>query len=243
MKFADIHCHALYASDDGPKSDKDMYALIDEIYKDNIRYLCVTPHFHPGYFGENSRRAVTAFERLEKYVTEKYPDMRVFLGNELRYNQGCVNWIKDHRCRSLNNTEYILVDFHDNQPASEIIHGTNSILNAGYVPILAHVERYSRLNANIKLISELKENGVIVQVDAQSVIGEFGFFTKQRAKKLLDSRMVDIIATDSHDTNKRSPRMTECYEALKDRYGEKYANRITYDFPLAILKNTFSGRN
>ncbi|MBR5515695.1 MAG: hypothetical protein IKU52_05785 [Clostridia bacterium] len=243
MIFADIHCHALCGSDDGPENREDMYKLINTMYDDNIRYICLTPHFHPGYFGENANNSVTAFNDLREYVSKKYSDLKIYLGNELRYNQGCVNWIKEKRCRSLNNTEYILIDFHDNQSVAEIIHGTNSILNAGYVPILAHVERYTRLNAKLKLISELKENGVIIQIDAQSVIGQFGFFTKLRAKKIIDARLADVIATDAHDTDKRAPCMIKSYEYIKDRCGEKYAKRITFDVPHAIICNKYSGRN
>ncbi|MBE6685606.1 MAG: hypothetical protein E7591_00045 [Ruminococcaceae bacterium] len=243
MKFVDIHCHALYGTDDGPRTDKEMYELIDALYKDNVRYLCVTPHFHPGYFGENSKKAIDAYRSLTEYVRSKYSDMKVYLGNELRYNQGCVKWIKDHRCRPVNESSFILVDFHDNQPLSEIINGTNSILNAGYIPILAHVERYNRLRADARLIRELKENGVIIQVDAQSVVGEFGFFAKLRAKKLLSLHLVDIIATDSHDTNNRAPKMTECYKVIMEKQGKQYAQRIMHDIPLAILNNNYTGRN
>lgn len=242
MKFADIHNHALYGVDDGPKSEKEMYALIDSIYKDNIRHLCLTPHFHPGYFGENSGRAIRSFEKLKKYVNDKYPDLGLYIGNELRYNRGCESWIKDGRCNTVNSTQYVLIDFSENQPLSDIINGTHRILNAGYIPILAHVERYRKIPGNLEAVFELKENGVIIQIDAQSVIGVFGFFSKKRCKKLLDLHLADVVATDSHGS-KRPPSMTQSYEYIKKNYSEKYADQLARINPCAILKDQYLGRN
>ncbi|MBE6573328.1 MAG: hypothetical protein E7652_02925 [Ruminococcaceae bacterium] len=243
MIFADIHNHALFATDDGPKSEKDMYALIDEIYKDNIRHLCLTPHFHPGYFGENGKRARRAFAVLEAYIKEKYPDLVIYKGNELRYNRGCENWVKEGMCNTINGTQYLLVDFSENERAEDIVNGTNRILNAGYVPILAHVERYRRIPRNMEMVMELKGNGVIVQIDSQSVTGMFGLFSKLRSKKLLDLHLVDVVATDSHGTKRRAPSMTQSYEYIKKNYGEEYAELICSVNPLAILNDKYIGRN
>lgn len=243
MKFTDIHNHALFATDDGPKSEKDMFALIDEIYKDNIRHLCLTPHFHPGYFGENGKRARRAFEILKKYAQDKYPDLSVYTGNELRYNRGCENWIKEGVCNTLNGSQYVLIDFSENQPVEDIVNGTNRILNAGYVPILAHVERYRRIPRNMEIVRELKDNGVIIQIDAQSFTGVFGLFSKYRCKRLLDIHLVDVVATDSHGSKRRPPSMTQSYEYIKNNYGEKYAKCICCTNPLDILNDKNIGRN
>jgi len=47
--FSDLHMHALFGVDDGPKTEDDMYAVLDAAYADGTRYMCLTPHFHPGY--------------------------------------------------------------------------------------------------------------------------------------------------------------------------------------------------
>ena len=64
MFFTDIHIHALYGVDDGAKTEAEMQAIVDASYADGIRTLCVTPHFHPGYFGDNENHAETAYQRL-----------------------------------------------------------------------------------------------------------------------------------------------------------------------------------
>ena len=242
MKFVDLHNHALFATDDGPKTEKDMFSLIDAIYKDNIRHLCLTPHYHPGYFGENTKRAERAYSRLFEYVTEKYPDMKIYRGNELRYNRGCVEWVKEGKCHSINGTNYVLIDFSQGEEGDVIVKGTNRILNAGYIPVLAHVERYRKIANNMDFVRELKENGVVIQVDAQSILGVFGIGSKRCCKKMLAYHLVDVVATDAHGSILRPPSITESYKYIEKHYGKKYAETVCIHNPYAILESRQLGK-
>ena len=53
MGLADIHIHLLFGVDDGAKDEDEMHAILDAAYQAGTRVLCCTPHFHPGYFGDN----------------------------------------------------------------------------------------------------------------------------------------------------------------------------------------------
>lgn len=90
MALADIHIHLLFGVDDGAKDEDEMHAILDAAYQTGTRVLCCTPHFHPGYFGDNYGKVNAAFERLSSYVQKTYPDMALYLGNELRYEPECV---------------------------------------------------------------------------------------------------------------------------------------------------------
>lgn len=242
MQFVDLHNHALFNTDDGPKTEKDMYSLIDAVYKDNIRYLCLTPHYHPGYFGNNEENAEAAFLKLNSYTEDKYPDLTLFRGNELRYSPGCSQWLRDGVCRTVNGTNYVLVDFSQREEESVIVKGTNMLLNAGYIPVLAHAERYRSISGNMALIRELRENGVVIQADAQSILGVFGFGSKRCCKKMLALRLIDVVSTDAHGSKIRSPSMTESYKYIEKHYSKNYAERVCFSNPMAILENRRLGR-
>ncbi len=242
MEFVDLHNHALFSTDDGPKTEKDMQSLIDAIYKDNIRHLCLTPHYHPGYFGENTDRAERAYKALLAYVSEKYPDLRLYRGNELRYNRGCVEWLKEGKCHSINDTNYVLIDFSQGEEGDVIVKGTNRILSTGYIPVLAHVERYRKIANDMDFVRELKENGVIIQVDAQSILGVFGLGSKRCCKKMLAHHLVDVVATDAHGSLLRPPSITESYKYIEKRYSKKYAETVCIHNPYAILENRQLGK-
>ena len=228
MLFSDIHIHALYNCDDGARSLDYMYKMIDMAYDDGERYVCITPHCHPGYFGENASKIKENFELLSVYVNQKYPDMNLALGNELRFAPGCVEWLADEKCLCMNNTKYVLVDFFYGEEKEKISCGLNSILSCGYIPILAHAERYKKIRGDIEFLKEQRENGVLIQIDSMSVLGGFGYTTKMFAKKILQNYMADFISSDAHGVHKRPPGIKKAYDYVSKIYGTAYAEKICF---------------
>lgn len=236
MQFADIHNHMLFGVDDGAKSETDMYRMIDASYADGVRHLCFTPHYHPGDFGEHQEQIAAAFDLAKAYAAHNYADLALCLGNELRYERSCLEWLEQGRCQTLNGTEYLLVDFLYPEPAENILDAMLRILNSGYTPVLAHVERYEKFHRDLREIDRLKDWGVILQVDAQSPLGGLGHGSKVRARRLLDVGAVDLIASDAHDLKSRPPQLRPCYEFVSRKCGEDYAQHLFWEEPLRILQ-------
>lgn len=232
MLFTDIHTHIIAGVDDGSKDTAQMYALLDASYKDGARCICCTPHYHPGYYGQNSNKALENFHQLKKYAGAKYPDLQLFLGNELHYSQGCLEWVENGLCRTLNGTRYVLIDFESHERYQTIEFAIMSFLRRGYIPVLAHIERYSCFWRSSKLIKRLHDTGAIIQVNASSVL-------KMRhypiIKKILQKRIVDVVASDAHNLDSRPPMLTAAYHEINKKYGTEYANTLFFLNPSAIL--------
>ena len=235
MTFADIHNHMLFGVDDGAKTEAEMQQLIDASYADGVRHLCFTPHYHPGYFGEHQQQIAIAFELAQRYASTQYPDLSLCLGNELRYARSCLEWLEQGKCKTLNDTEYLLVDFLYPEAAETILDAMLRILNAGYTPVLAHVERYEKFHRDLREIERLKSWGVRLQVDAQSPLGGLGHGSKVRARRLLSAGAVDLIASDAHDLRNRPPQLRPCFEFVSRKYGADYAQHLFWEEPLRIL--------
>lgn len=224
----DIHIHALFDVDDGAKTIEEMYLMIDAAYADGVRYICFTPHFHLGYFKDNVKKRDAAFEEALKYSSQKYPDLILMLGNELRFSQGCVAYLTDGQCKTMNNTKYVLVDFSEIESSRAISDGLDTLLSAGYLPILAHAERYRSIWGNLKLISNYRSRGVKIQIDSQSLTGEFGYKIKFFAMSILKNRLADFISSDAHDVNQRPPGISKAFEIIEKKCSRNYAESICY---------------
>lgn len=241
MTFADIHIHLLYGADDGAKDEKQMQDILDSAYADGARTICATPHFHPGYFGNNISAAEAAFTKLRQYA-KKYNDLKLYLGNELRYSPNCLEWLESGDCKTINGSRYVLVDFAENVDADYIVESAHKLLNAGYIPVLAHAERYEKIHRDMREINQLQECGVLIQVDAQSPFGGWGKGSKKRSRALIERYFADIIASDGHDTYERPPQMSACYEYVVNKCGEKYAKKVFLENPLAIVNDSDLGK-
>ena len=73
------------------------------------------------------------------------------------------------------------------------------LLNMGYLPILAHPERYTALQTT-KEVEDLKQKGVHMQLNALSLIGFYGRQIQKKASLWLQKGLYDFIGTDAHDT-------------------------------------------
>jgi len=224
MQFTDIHNHSLYGVDDGAKTVEDSCAMISALYEENVRTLCFTPHFNPGYYGNNGQRAREAFEEMKKYCAEKHPDLKLYLGNELHYNKGCNDWLLNGLCNTMNGDNIVLVDFSEGETAANIVRALEKMLNAGYKPILAHCERYRFMSPS--LLAEIKRKGVLLQMNAASPIG-CGLSGKTRkSRRLLANKLIDFISTDAHNLTSRPPSMKKSYDFVSKKYGGEYADRL-----------------
>ena len=224
MTYSDMHIHALFGVDDGAKTAEMMLAMVDAEYQDGVRFLCLTPHEHPGYFGDNRDAVLRAYEQLCCTAEVRWPDLKLGLGNELRYDRGCLSWLRDGLCHTMNGTVYVLVDFLEDEENGRIHQALDQLLNAGYTPILAHAERYSKLKE--RDIHEFRENGILIQVDTQSLFRGFGFFIQRRCKALLKARLVDFAGSDAHDLIRRPPGISDFSKAIGNLCGKDYAAAI-----------------
>ncbi len=236
MYFADIHCHALAGVDDGAPDDKTMYEMIDAAFRDGVRLLCFTPHWNPSVFGDNRASVSNAFAKASEYVVSKRIGMRLFLANELRADRGDLSWLSERLCRTLHG-RCVLVDFPTRESVKNISDGVYRLLSAGYKPILAHAERYESLGFSVEPLKNLRADGALIQMNAGSPLGSFGFMCALRAKAMLKERVADIAASDAHDLSDRPTEMSAGYAFVEKKYGREYAASLFCACPESIFKN------
>ena len=211
-----------------------MEEMLQIAYRNGTRALCFTPHFN---FGEQhcSEAIASSFGMAEAYCKEHLPDLQLFLGNELSYHVGCVDALLRGECKTIGESRYVLVDFFLVPDAASIIRAVGSLQNAGYLPIVAHVERYDCFVGKMKEIIRLAETGAVIQVNAASILmGSFSA-TGRTAKKMLSEGLVHVVASDAHDTVTRSPDLSLCYKKVCAKYGNEYADILFHDNAEKIL--------
>lgn len=68
----------------------------------------------------------------------------------------------------------------------------------GYKPVLAHFERYLYYLGKPEIANSLRENGVLIQLNLNSLSGHYGPEIKKQAEALIDNGWVDFVGTDCH---------------------------------------------
>ena len=109
-----------------------------------------------------------------------------------------------------------------------------TLRNEGVSLVLAHPERFYDLLRHPSRIETLHRAGMMLQVDLLSLSGKNGRSSKRFAEELLESGMVDFVASDLH----RAQELTDLARAL-DILAKKDANeflRLTSTNPRRLLE-------
>lgn len=232
--ITDVHCHILPGIDDGADSLELSIQLLQKEYQDGVRTVILTPHYRRRMFEPSMKEVNGAFAALQR--ANPYPDMKLYLGCEYHANMDMLEDIQEGRRPTMAGSRCVLVEFSDSAEASFIRERTYQLLSGGYTPVIAHIERYKAMTKDISMIDELSESGCKIQVNADSIIGKEGFFTKRFCKKLMDYDLVDLIGSDAHNLTDRPPRLGACAAYLEKKMGEVYASQLLIRNPIRYLK-------
>ncbi len=227
--ITDIHCHILPGVDDGSKNMEQSMEMLDIAYQNGITTIIATPHHMPDGKNVSPAGIKERVAKLQEYADSQDYDMTILPGNEIYYYGEVAEMLDENQICTLAGTDCVLIEFSPMDESRYIRNSLAELQNMGYSPIIAHVERYmSLLKAPFEKIQELRDMGVLIQVNAASVMGGFGKPTKATVEKLLKKQLVDFIGTDAHSSGNRSPKIMECVEYLSKKYPADYVEKLLY---------------
>lgn len=237
--YVDIHNHILPEVDDGAKSMGMSMEMLDIAYKEGIRAIIATPHYHPGKSMIEHDKLLEKFQELKQAAKNIHKDMRLYLGREVYYTSDVLEAIEKGSKLTVEEGKYILTEYAPRTDYNYIRMSINNLLQEGLIPIIAHVERYECLLEDVDRIEELREMGAVIQVNASSVLGEVGRTVKKYTKKLLKHGLVDVVATDAHSAGTRAPRISECADYIRKKFGQDYAEDLLIYNPERIIEGRY----
>ena len=237
LGIVDIHCHILPKVDDGSGSVEETMHMLETAYEEGVRTIVATPHYHPGRGYANQGVVLERLKEIQELVEMHYTGLRIYRGNEVVYHDSIVEDLDQNICYTMNETDYVLVEFHPSHTFDYIRKGAAKVLQGGYIPIIAHVERYMALLKKPDYVKQLVEMGCLIQINAGSVMGNMGLKTKGFCKKLLKKGWVHFIATDAHkQSGSRTMAIEQCAKYIERKYGSDYATQLLVDNPEMMLQ-------
>ena len=233
----DIHCHIVPNIDDGAKNLEDALQMAKIAYSEGIRKIINTSHYHPSFEYKKGEELLKSVKKFNYILKSNNIDIEVFIGNELYYSEDIINIIEQKEFYTLNNSKYLLIEFPPIRFPKNLVDIIYEIKIRGYIPVLAHVERYKEVQENINLIYECINEGALIQVNASSIMGKNRKEAEITSKILLDNNMVHFIATDAHSSERRRPLIKETYNYVVDKYGDKFAENLFIENPSKVIKD------
>jgi protein-tyrosine phosphatase len=193
----DMHSHFIPGIDDGAKTMEDTLLLLRGMQEYGYRKVITTPHVMSDFFRNTPEIILSGLEKVRAAATAEGIDIEI---------QAAAEYYDDFELDKKLDTEKLLT-FGDSYLLFEVsyLNEPNNINNlifkirtSGYKPVLAHPERYPFWYRRMDVLESLKEKGVLLQLNINSLTGHYSPDAKKVAEYLIDKNMVDFLGSDCH---------------------------------------------
>lgn len=233
----DLHSHLVPGVDDGASSIEEAMAALEAMRDEGVTAAVTTPHLDGSLTRDAARLAARleemdrGWEILVKAAAERFPDFRLARGTEVMLDIPAPD-LSEPRVR-LAGTRFVLVEFPHMLVPPNSAGALFEIRMQGYVPVVAHPERYGGAGDSLAIFDEWVRTGALLQMNALALLGRYGEKASRTAWRLLERGHVSVIASDYHARG-RIP-LREARAKLEERGGEELAELLMETNPAKVL--------
>lgn len=232
----DIHSHILNNVDDGSNSLDNTIDILKKAEQANFTNIILTPHYIEGYYENTKSKIKKNINELKKEIYKEDIITQLHQGNEILLTENTPVLLAKSKISTLANSRYILFEL----PFSNRILNLGQIIYEikanGYIPILAHPERYTYIQENPNNLIEIIKYGVLIQSNYGSFTGQYGKTAKQTVEILLQNNLIHFLGTDTHRQGYVYENIKAILKRLEEISGdERYIYEVTTKNPQKIL--------
>ncbi|MBP2068980.1 tyrosine-protein phosphatase [Anaerococcus nagyae] len=230
----DIHNHIVYGVDDGSRNLDESIKMVELYKKAGFDQIIATSHY------DKSRYTVDANEIKEKVsiindeIEKRTLDFKVYPGHEIQVELDMIKKIKSGDLLTLNNSRYVLCELSFVNKPTFLKDLFYNLELEGYVPIIAHVERYPYVENNIEWLEDFIKMGALIQINYSSIKSNY-----EITRELLERNMVHIIGTDSHQSEWRNPDIRAYKDEILKIVSEERFEILSTINPAKVINDEF----
>lgn len=230
----DFHSHILPGIDDGSRNLEQSISMVNEAKEVGFTKIISTSHYMENYYECDVEKR----KQLIKQLQGEVQDIELYLGNEIYITNNIIELLKNGKASSINNTRYVLFEFPliTTKPMNdkEVIY---RLVENGYIPIIAHPERYPFIQENPEYLFELEDMGALFQANYGSIIGMYGLKAKRTLKILLRNNLISFFGSDVHRPEQVYNKIPKIIKKLKKIISDEEFEEFTETNPQKVLNN------
>lgn len=235
----DLHSHLVPDVDDGARTLDGAREAVGRLVEGGVTSIVTTPHFNaslvrnPEQFEARMQDLDDGFAAIASAVAEDHPEVGFARGQEVMLDDPFPD-LSDPRLR-IAGTRFVLVEW----PRLRIPPSTPEVLarirDQGWIPLIAHPERYDSIGRNFALVAAWRRAGACLQMNHGSLLGRYGDEAARAAERLLEGGWVDVLSSDFHGRPHLSTFVDEVREWFMEREFTEAFELLTEINPGRIL--------
>ncbi len=198
--IVDIHSHLLPGLDDGVKTFEESWEIIRRFEDLGYHKLITTPHIMNDYYRNTPSVILSKKEELLDFLKAKNSIIHLEAAAEYYLDESLIQSVENQdTLLTFGSPRYLLFETNFLTEPYQLKDFIFKVTTQRYKPVLAHPERYEYLNNDIKKLEDLRNRGVLFQLNILSLIGFYSKPIQKMAERMIDLGWVDFIGSDCHN--------------------------------------------
>ncbi|MGN1014143.1 MAG: CpsB/CapC family capsule biosynthesis tyrosine phosphatase [Butyricicoccus sp.] len=219
--IVDFHSHILPGIDDGSPDTETSMRMLKEMLRQKIDCVVATPHF---YIEEQSvdrflERRARAEQRLRQAMDADGVGIRIAVGAEVAFFTG-IGQFEDVDRLCIAGTNVLLLEMPFRTWSRQDMREINSLIQRGFVLVIAHLERYGREKSEVEMLLSLP---VYAQMNAGCLLH---WRTRRQPLRWVKEGAVQLLGSDCHDLTRRPPNLQAGRDVLRKKVGSACLEQI-----------------
>ncbi|MEZ0485094.1 tyrosine-protein phosphatase [Fibrella aquatica] len=194
----DMHSHLIPDIDDGVKSLDETLICLKQFAEWGIRKVITTPHVSRDWYPNTPAIMQEGLARVQALIDEHQLPITLELAAEYLLDDFFIEQLNRGELLTFGEKRYLLVETGWSAPPYQLTDMLFRIQTRGYVPVLAHPERYKYYHTDREALAQLRETGCLFQLNWMSLSGRYGSQVERQARFLLERKWVSFIGSDLH---------------------------------------------
>jgi len=194
---ADMHSHLLPGIDDGSKSTDHSLGMMRKFQELGYKKLITTPHVMNGVYNNTTAVILEKLEELRFAAKAAGLTIELDASAEYYFDETLFERIKNEDLLPFCGNHILFECSFRNEP-QQLEELVFLLRSSGYQPILAHFERYAYYHGSTEMAKKLRDRGVWIQLNLNSLAGHYGPEVKKQGMRLVKEKLVDVVGSDCH---------------------------------------------
>lgn len=222
----DLHSHILPGIDDGPDDIRESIKMARMAAKDGIRTIVATPHCFDGVYNCENFDIAGLCQQFKQRLHDERIEVDILPGAEIRLTPEVTNAVEKYPYLTLGYTRKLLLELPEMFVVEGVVRQLERLQQRGFSCLIAHPERNGQLLARPEQVDALIYLGAGLQLTAASLLGDFGPTVREFARYLLRKNVDCCLATDSHCTRRRKPKLAKVVKIAAKIVGREKAQEL-----------------
>lgn len=229
----DIHCHILPGLDDGSPDLETSLAMVRMAAESGTTDIVASPHADLNY-----RFDPDAVEtRIGELAEASGGAVRIHYGCDFHLHYENIQQALERPAKfTIGHGNFLLVELPELLALKTADEALSRLWRGGVTPVITHPERHGLLQQKLDHVAGWAEAGYVIQITAQSLLGEFGRRARAASWDLVKRNLVHVVASDGHDCESRPPRLDLARALVASEFGEAVAERLFSVNPGAVVR-------